>query len=276
LPETNGDDPWAEQAIMDQLIALGYIEPPGEDAQQAIEKSVRESRYYLARVYASTGRSREALPLLETLYDQAPNQRRYALRLAQVYRDMGQLEDCRRVIENIIAHEKKNFPALDLLEGTLLLAEKKPVDAMVCLKRAEQADPQRPDLHQRIGSAYLQQRAWDLAEDAYRRALEIDPESAVAYHGLARAYLGQGRFKEAADAALTSVGLIYFQPLAHYHLGVALTRLGLIERAAEAFSVAVTQAPGLHDAHRRLAKLYADHLDEPMLAERHQQLAEPG
>ena len=276
LLEAGADDPWAEQAVMDQMIALGYIEPPGEDAQQAIEKSVRESRYYLARVYASTGRPHKALPLLEALYEQAPDQRRYALRLAQVYREVGQLEDCRRVVEAIIAREEKRFPALDLLEGTLLLAEQQPAEALVYLQRAEQADPQRPDLHQRIGSAYLQQQRWDLAEGAYRRALEIDPESAIAYHGLARAYLGQRRFEEAADAALSSVGLIYFQPVTHYHLGVALTRLGLIERAVEAFGVAVTQAPGLRDAHRRLAALYADHLDEPVLAERHRQMAEPG
>ena len=276
LPQTGAGDPWAEQAMMEQLIGLGYIEPPGEDAQKAIEKSVRESRYYLARIYTSTGRSHLALPLLEALYAQAPDQRRYALRLAQCYRDMGHLADCRRVVEAIIANEKERFPALDLLEGTLLLAEEKPEEALVCLKRAEKADPQRPDLHQRIGSAYLQLKQWALAEDAYHKALEIDPESAIAYHGIARAYMGQGRFEEAVDAALTSVGLVYFQPVTHYHLGEALIRLGMIERAVEAFSVAVAQFPDMRIAHRRLAEIYEEHLDEPILAERHRQLASPG
>jgi hypothetical protein len=50
-------------------------------------------------------------------------------------------------------------------------------------------------------------------------------------------------------------------------------RLGMIERAAEAFGVAVTQAPGMRAAHRRLAHLYREHLDEPVLAERHRTLA---
>ena len=272
-PQINVSDPWAEQALLDQLIGLGYLEPPGEDAQKAIESSVQESRYYLARVYSGTGRPREALPLLESLYAQAPDQRRYATHLAQCYHDLGQLADCRRVVEAILAAEGKRFPALDVLEGTLLLAEGKPEEALACLQRAATADSQRPDLHQCIGSAYVQLREWTLAETAYRKALEIDPESAVAYHGLARVCLGQERFEEAADAALTSVGLLYFQPTTHYHLGEALLRLGMIERAAEAFGVAVAQSPGMRAAHRRLAELYEDYLDEPVFAARHRQLA---
>jgi tetratricopeptide (TPR) repeat protein len=274
IPQETRHDPWAEQAVMDQLVALGYIEPPGENAQKAIEGSVRESKFYLARVYLSTGRKVEALPLLEALYAEAPDQRRYALRLAQCYRDVGRLEECRRVVEAVIAQEEKRFPALDLLEGTLLLAEGKPEEALVCLLRAEEADPQRPDLHQRIGSASMQMRQWDLAERAYRKALEIDPESAEAFHGLALALLRQERFAEAADAALTSVGLIYFQPVAHFHLGEALVPLGEYERAAEAYRVAIAQAPGMRRAHLRLAELYEHYLDEPVLAEKHRRFAQ--
>jgi tetratricopeptide (TPR) repeat protein len=276
LPEAGTDDPWAEQAVMDQLVALGYVEPPGENAQIRLERSVRESRFYLARVYASTGRPHEAIPLLENLYGQAPDQRRYALRLAQCYRDVGRLEECRRIIEAVIEREPERFPALDLLEGTLLLAEGRPEEALIRLKRAETADPQRPDLHQRIGSAYLQLKRWNLAEAAYRKALEIDPESAIAYHGLARAYMAQGNLEESVEAALTSVGLVYFQPRAHYRLGEALLRLGMIDRAVEAFNVAVTQAPGMRVAHQRLARLYEFHLDEPTLAEKHRKMASVG
>jgi tetratricopeptide (TPR) repeat protein len=272
LPEAGANDPWTEQVVMDQLVALGYVEPPGEDAQKGIERSVRESRFYLARVYATTGRPHEALPLLASLYEQAPDQRRYALRLAQCYRDLDRVADCRRVVEAIITREPTRFPALDLLEGTLLLAEGNPHEAIRCLKRAEASDPQRPDLHQRIGSAYLQLGKWRLAYEAYHQALIIDSESAIGYHGLARACLGMGRFEEAADAALTSVGLVYFQPVAHYHLGEALLQLGRVDRAVEAFRVALAQAPGMRVAHQRLAELYDDYLDEPMLAERHRQI----
>ncbi len=273
-PADKRQDPWAEQAVMDRLVEMGYVEPPGEDLQKAIERSVRESQFYLARVYLSTGRKEKALPLLEALYTQAPDQRRYALRLAQCYRDLGQLADCRRVVEEVLAREEKSFPALDLLQGTLLLAEERPEEALECLRRAEQADPCRPGLHQRIGSAYLQMKRWRRAEDAYRKALSIDPDSARAYHGLAVAYLRQGQPWKAAEAALTAVGLVYHQPAAHYHLGEALFRLGHYQRAAEAYQVAVSQAPGMRRAHERLARLYEEHLGQPQRAEEHRRFAE--
>jgi tetratricopeptide (TPR) repeat protein len=273
-PPEAQQDPWAEQAALERLIELGYVEPPGEDKREAIEKSVRESRFYLARVYLSTRRRQEALPILEELYEQAPEERRYALRLAQCYRDLSRLVDCRRVIEEVLAREEESFPALDLLQGTLLLAEEEPQEALVHLEKAGQADSRRSHLHQRIGSAYLQMKEWGLAEQAFRKALEIDPDSAQAYRGLAVATLRQQRFDEAAAMALASVGRIYHNPSGHFYLGEALLSLGEYERAAEAYRVAVAQEPGMRRAHLRLARLYRDYLDEPSLAEDHRRFAE--
>ncbi|MCP4356433.1 MAG: tetratricopeptide repeat protein [Chloroflexi bacterium] len=267
-------DPWAEQAMMEQLVALGYVEPPGEDQQKTIDRSVCESQFWLARVYLSTGRNEEARPLLEELYKKAPDQRRYGLRLAQCYHDLDRLPDCRRLVEEIVAREETHFPALDLLQGMLLLAEEKPEDALQFLTRAEAADPQRPGLHQRIGNAYLQMEAWSRAEDAYQKALAIDPESAAAFHGLALAYLRQRRFEEAAEAALAAVGITYHRPAAHFHLGQALTRLGQYERAAEAYQVALSQAPGMRRAYLRLAELYERRLGQPETAARYRRLIE--
>jgi lipopolysaccharide biosynthesis regulator YciM len=88
--------------------------------------------------------------------------------------------------------------------------------------------------------------------------------------------MAQGNLEESVEAALTSVGLVYFQPRAHYRLGEALLRLGMIDRAVEAFNVAVTQAPGMRVAHQRLARLYEFHLDEPTLAEKHRKMASVG
>jgi TolA-binding protein len=70
------------------------------------------------------------------------------------------------------------------------------------------------------------------------------------------------------------VGLVYHQPAAHYHLGEALFRLGHYQRAAEAYQVAVSQAPGMRRAHERLARLYEEHLGQPQRAEEHRRFAE--
>jgi tetratricopeptide (TPR) repeat protein len=267
--QTDSDDPWAEQAVIDQLVALGYIEPPGEDQQKAIERTVRESRYYLARVHLSMGRTAEALPLLEKLYAAAPDQRRYALRLAQAYRDTDRLADCRRVVEAIIEREETRFPALDLLEGTLLLAEERPAEALACFRRAEAEASQRQGVYQRLGDAYLQLEDWAAAERAFGRALAIDPENAAAHRGLARALLAQDKGVAAVDAALRSVEIRYFQPRAHFLLGQALQQIEAYDEAAAAYQVAVAQAPGMAAAHVQLAQLYAQRLDDPIRAATH-------
>jgi predicted AlkP superfamily phosphohydrolase/phosphomutase/tetratricopeptide (TPR) repeat protein len=266
-------DPWAEQAMMEQMIALGYVDAPEEDQRLALEKNGRESQFYLARVYASTGRQEMALPLFEKLYQQAPQELRYGLRLAQCYRDLERLEDCRRVVEAIVPPDAESRPALDLLQATLLLAEEKPQEALLYLQRVEQSGSRTPDIFLRMGRAYAQMGAWERAEAAYRRALGLDPENALAYHGLSRVYLRRERYEEAAEAALTSVGLLYHQPLTHFYLGRALVGLGYFERAEEAFLVAIHQAPGLRRAYERLADLYETHMQQPAMAESIRQAA---
>jgi hypothetical protein len=79
-------DPWADQEALEQLVALGYIEAPGQDAQKAIERTVRESKFYLARVYLHKNDYANALPILEELYANYPDQTRFGLRLAQCYK----------------------------------------------------------------------------------------------------------------------------------------------------------------------------------------------
>jgi tetratricopeptide (TPR) repeat protein len=184
---------------------------------------------------------------------------------------LGQLDECRRVRESklYLKAEEKSSPGFDLLQGTLLLAEGAPGEALTFLLRAEKADLQHPSLSQRIGNAYLQMCHWDLAERAFYKALTIDPDSAIAYHGLAKVYLQQADYEQAAEAALSAVGLIYHNPVAHYHLGEALMHLGIYKRAAEAFAVSVAQAPGIRQAHLRLAELYRHHLKQPKKAAQH-------
>ncbi|RLD11279.1 MAG: hypothetical protein DRI44_03930 [Chlamydiae bacterium] len=297
LPNEVQEDPFAEQAVMEQMIALGYIEPPDENNAKNVERTVREAQYNLARVYLDAGRSDKALTILKKLHKELPNQRRFAFHLAKCYQRVGKLKECREIIENVIKNEqekaretaeelKKNKEVgkketkeerkirlekeekmrerrdfvskaqLDLLRGSLLMAEKQNEEALVLLLNAEKAEPRLPSLHQQIGRLYLRMKRWDDAERAFLRALEIDPDSSSAYHGIAVVCLRQKRFSEAAEAALRSVGIIHQQPLAHFHLGVALIRLGKTEQAIQAFEIAVSMKPGLIRAHRWLSLIY--------------------
>ncbi len=294
-------DPWADQEALDQLVALGYIEPPGQDAQKAVERTIRESKFYLARVYLQKNDYANALPILEELYANYPDQTRFGLRLAQCYKVLELIPEARRVTDAVIATWKQQrieeiqkkiaqaqaagkdtsemkvpedprSPQLELLQGNLCLAEEKADEALTYFQRAQQATPRLPDLHLSIAQAYFKLKRWQDAEEAYFQALDIDPDSAAAHHGLAQVYLQMRHFKEAAEAAVTAVGLLFHNPSAHYHLGEALFRLGRFAEAEQSWLRAVAQAPGMKRAHEKLIYLYQYHLNDPVKMFTHQQI----
>ncbi|MBU0675049.1 MAG: alkaline phosphatase family protein [Proteobacteria bacterium] len=257
------EDPLADQEAMRQLIDLGYIDPPDDDIHKAIEATVDESDFYLARVHLERGAYQQALPLLEQLYEKYPEKTRYAFYLAQCYHLVGQMADCRRVVDDIFARNDQEFPHLDLLLGSVLLAENQLVQALEHLLKAEKAEPRLPKLHNQIGNVYLGIKLWRSAEAAFLKGLTIDQDCAHLHHGLATTYLKQGRYQDAVDEALTAVGLLYHYPAAHNLLGQALVALDMPDRAAEAFEVCLVMAPGFVKVRQRLIKIYDQVLARP-------------
>lgn len=255
-------DPWAEQAMMKQLIELGYIE--ADTGNKQFERLVMESDFYLARVYNSRGKRQEALQLFEKLYALDPTIDRYALSLARCYITLGRLTDCRRIIEEIDSREEKPKTALNLLQAHLLLAEGHPEESLSILQQLQEKHPAgTPQLHSRVGHAYRRMKAWPQAIEAYLKTLALDPENATVYCDLASVYLYLKQYEKVVDSALTAVGLLYHQPLAHYYLAEGLRHLGEWERATEAYQVCLSQAPGLVKAYQQLAELYELYWKQP-------------
>lgn len=280
-------DPAAAQAVLQQFVALGYIQPPSQDQAQAVEGAVREQQYNLARVYLDTQRFTEALPIFEDLAKKWPDQTRFVQHLAQCYWALGRRKEAKNLLEQLLVFEPKDNsapekkdeakaaaeilakesasvsredpkprPWADLLMGIIHFEEGDMEAALACLVKAEQSDPLLPDLHLHIGETYLRQRRIIDAERAFQNALQIDGDRAEAHLGLAVVCLRQRRNVEAAEEALLAVGLQHFLPLGHFYLGVALARLGHRDRAALAFETSLTMLPGLAAAHRWLAALY--------------------
>ncbi|MBN1781386.1 alkaline phosphatase family protein [bacterium] len=265
-------DPYAEREAMEQLVALGYVDPPGADAQKSIDRTVNESSFFLARVHIDKNRHDLALPLLEKLHEDHPDQVRYAFHLAKCYQSLGRSGDCKRVTEAILVHEKREYPQLDLLRGTLALSEGLYHGALEYFAKAEKADPRLPSLHRQIGRTYMKLGKFDAAEKAFKRALNIDPDSAHAHHEMARVYMKQRKLRKAATHALDAVGLLYHFPQAHYTLAVILAKLGDWERAAQALEVCLTMVPGDRLARRLLVRLYRVRLNRPEKAQEQESL----
>ncbi len=296
-PKGIKEDPYAAKAAMDQLIELGYIEDPGENVQKAVDKTIQESQYNLARVYIGSNRYEEAIPILEKLIEKEPEEIRFLQRLAVCFQNTSKIEKCKQLLvgirdildknyeerkqkaleeleknkdlkkeekekirTDINSRVKKQYPNLFLMEGSILLSENKPKDALELFKKAEEASPALPNLYLQIGRCYLQTKKFVDAERAFKKTLSLDGDSAHAHHGLAVAYLRQKRYEESIDSALTAIGLIYHFPFAHYHLGEALVAIGEYKSAAEAFEVCLTMAPNISKARNWLIKIYEEHL----------------
>jgi tetratricopeptide (TPR) repeat protein len=99
-------DPAAAQAVLQQFVALGYIQPPNENQQKAVEVAVREANYNLARVYLDSRRPRLALPLLEEIV-KGSDEARFRQHLAQCHYMLGQREEAKRILEDLIANPPK-------------------------------------------------------------------------------------------------------------------------------------------------------------------------
>ena len=293
-------DPAAAQAVLQQFVALGYIQPPSEDQAKAAESAVREQQYNLARAHLDGRRYQDALPILEELAQKWPEQIRFAQHLAQCYLLLRRREEAKSILQRLIVYEPPATPEdpanteataeelptadvapepadtsprprpwADLLMGIIHFEEGNMDDALASLLKAEQSDPRLPDLHLRIGQTYLRQKRTDDAERAFQRALDIDGDSPEAHLGLSLVRLRQRRHEEAAEQALLAVGLQHFLPLGHFYLGVALARLGHRERAVVAFETAASMLPGLLAAHRYLATLCTQPGGDPEKAARH-------
>ncbi len=101
-------DPVEASEAIDQLVALGYIEKPSGDQKEAAKKAVCELRYNLARSYMDANRHVDAIPVLEQLFENWPDEYRFGIQLVACYQAMDRLSDARRVLEHIFRRKEED------------------------------------------------------------------------------------------------------------------------------------------------------------------------
>lgn len=270
-------DPWADQAALDQLVALGYIDPPGEDAAAAAATSLREAAYALARVYLSTDRPEQAIPLAEQAWSETQAEH-YGLTLLLAYEAAGQIDRGLALADEIETRRAETtaadltagavLPHLDLIRGRLLLAQGDAEAALRWLNRAASAEGGSATVLQSLAAAFVQLGRLVPAEDLLRRALGLDPERPATLRLLAHVLTETDRPDDARDLLLQSLSLRFFDPAGHYALGRALRATGDPEAAAQALQLALAQRPTLSSARFLLAQVLRDHLERPVEASR--------
>ncbi|HFA52117.1 MAG TPA: tetratricopeptide repeat protein [Bacteroidetes bacterium] len=263
-PADKAEDEDMAARALEQLVELGYIEKPGDNAEKNRKKAHDECQFNLARAYINGGKTAEAIPILEKLYEENPDTARYAFRLATCYQMIGELKKCRQVIEALREKEFYDEATLNVMEGSLLLGERQPIKAIKLFKKAEgKVSAFHARLNLQIARGYTMLQRWKDAERALLQEIELDYDHAAAHELLGMTYLRDGQFEKAADALLRAIGLEYESPNAHFQLGEALTALGEYEQAANAFEVCLMMQPLANMARQRLVELYQTQLGQP-------------
>lgn len=150
-----------------------------------------------------------------------------------------------------------------LLQGTQLLSQRKPVDALPFLERAHKLKPDNPDAALNLGGAYIMAGRHKLAVSVLEQAVAYAPDNAQLWINLGAAYLGNPitATDECQQRALAAFNrALEIDPLARsvaYNIGLIHRDRGEIELAVAAFRRAVLADPYDRDARRMLEKLSA-------------------
>lgn len=251
------------QTELQQLIDLGYIADPGPDLALAIKNTVNENNFNLARAYLNGQQWAEGIELLEKLHEENPNILRFATYLVNAYQVVGKYKPARKVVDHIRSLIDRESPQMDLLEGTLLLAEQRPVKALELFKKVEKEAGEQPQLRLRLANAYFQMNKFKEAASLLEIAIATDPEEVGSWYLLGVCHFNMAQYDEAVDYLLHAIGLQYYNPAFHYYLGETLLAMQKYEEAAKVYEVCLRIAPAMNTARKRLFTLYDQFLGQP-------------
>jgi predicted AlkP superfamily phosphohydrolase/phosphomutase/tetratricopeptide (TPR) repeat protein len=96
----------AAAAAIQQLADLGYIDAVPEDRQEAVDQTLRELRWNLARSLADGGRLGEATEMLSDLWNRWPNESRFGVAIFDWLVELGQFATARDTLE-LLASRKR-------------------------------------------------------------------------------------------------------------------------------------------------------------------------
>ncbi len=243
------------QALLDQFVALGYIDAVSADPTEAADETNRENKWNLARACLYGGKYDLALPLLEDCFNAYPERTDYAQLLARCQFQLGLLDEAEETLQVCLEGFGHSVNA-SLLMGGIELERGKHGEALAHFDIVRAKDPDNTQLLHRLADAYLAVREWEKAKTTAERTLEIDPGSAHAHLTLARYFLHHRQPEQAAEAALSATGLDFANPRGHFLLGIALFQQNNWTAAIHALRNNLQFNPKNGLAYRHLAQAY--------------------
>ena len=245
----------ADKALLEQFVALGYIDEIPADPGKAAAETNRENDWNIARACMYGQRYAEALPLLENCFHAAPFRTDYAQVLATCQMQLGLLDEADATVATAAESFGRTEQA-DLVRASIAIQKKDFHAALAALERVREKTPGEVSLQLMLAQSYLALRRWNDAEAAAHAVLDSDPHNPMAFLVLARCALRTGRAEQAAEAAADCIGLQFGNPEGHFLLGVALANQGRFDEAVRPLENSLRLAPQFLRAQKILARVY--------------------
>lgn len=243
------------QALLDQFVALGYIDPIAVDPDRAAAETQCENDWNMARACLYGGRYERALPLLEECCQTRPDRTDFAQVLARCQLQLGLFDEADATVSQALEPFGRNESA-QLLKASIAMQKGLFPEALQLLEVVREANPGELQLQLLLARGYLKLRRWNEAEQAARKVLTADPHNPQAFLTLARLHLHRGDADSALNNALEAIGLQYGDPAGHFLLGAALVQLKEWQKAERPLLNCLQLAPKFTRAHRLLARVY--------------------
>ncbi len=137
----------------------------------------------------------------------------------------------------------------ELERGRAALVQKKPMEAIEHLQKAAQIYSDFLEVHLLLGSAFMDLRQWQKAEDTLRRSLELRPESASAMFSLGEVYWREKRQDDAERVLLEGLKLDDKSWSAYFTLGRLYWEKGDVKKAGPAVGRTLQLKPDFGEGH---------------------------
>ena len=234
------------------------------------------------------GFSEPALPYLEEVLQDTPDNSRVVLLVGQIHLEANRIDQAEKYIRKALAIDPAYADAWSDLGG-VFDARKNVAEALNCYEKALSLKPDLPYALMNAAQASEKAGNREKAEQYYRRALASDPHNAEAANGLGLLFAKEGHTDEARKLfeqaiaerrdygmAINNLGVLYLETgkpneaLAAYEYGIRVApdedilylnlgriyaRQGQTERAREVMQRLLTRKPGNQIAERALREL---------------------
>jgi predicted CXXCH cytochrome family protein len=208
-----GDPGWfdefhAGESVLDCVVCHN-THASSEELQ--LTPYVKEIYLKAALLEAADLRGRGRLEAAAGAYSKAlsvfPNNVSTILLLAEIYSAQGEWTSAAGEYKKILSIQPGN---LEALVGTAEAAGQLegPGAELVYLKQALDVDPDRTDLHMRVGEIYKERRQFQEAVAEFSKALKADPENGQAHRHLAEVYEAMGMTRDAEQERQLYEGLL--------------------------------------------------------------------